>query len=135
MQELTDLFDSRNLNGYDISHKNIKPTNNQLIQKQISTLERKITRLKAAYLNEIITLEEFKNDKQQLENEIENIKIELSPEPNEINISEFKQKAAEVKAIFTGNYPDCEKNTALKSIISHIVYVKSEKKLVFHYYI
>ena len=46
---------------------------NELLTKEINTLKDKITRLKDAYLNKIIDMEEYKQDKEYLETRIKDI--------------------------------------------------------------
>ena len=46
---------------------------NELLDKEINSLKDKVTRLKDAYLNKIIDMEEYKQDKDYLENRIKEI--------------------------------------------------------------
>ncbi len=53
---------------------------NELLSKELNTLKDKIIRLKDAYLNEIISLEEYKEDKNYLENRIKDIEYKIKEE-------------------------------------------------------
>ena len=70
-----------------LKHK-IEDTN-ELLSKELNTLKDKIIRLKDAYLNEIISLEEYKEDKIYLEKRIKDIerKIEEEQELEQYNFT------------------------------------------------
>ena len=53
---------------------------NELLSKEINTLKDKITRLKDAYLNKIIDMEEYKQDKDYLETRIKDIELKRKEE-------------------------------------------------------
>lgn len=53
---------------------------NELLIKELNTLKDKVIRLKDAYLNEIISLEEYKEDKNYLENRIKDIERKIKEE-------------------------------------------------------
>ncbi len=53
---------------------------NELLSKELNTLKDKEIRLKDAYLNEIISLKEYKEDKTYLENRIKDIEYKIKEE-------------------------------------------------------
>lgn len=53
---------------------------NELLSKELNTLKDKVIRLKDAYLNEIISLEEYKEDKSYLENRIIEVEKKIKEE-------------------------------------------------------
>ena len=53
---------------------------NELLSKELNILKDKVIRLKNAYLNEIISLEEYKEDKSYLENRIKDIERKIKEE-------------------------------------------------------
>ncbi len=53
---------------------------NELLSKEINSLKDKITRLKDAYLNKIIDMEEYKQDKEYLETRIKDIELKQKEE-------------------------------------------------------
>ena len=53
---------------------------NELLSKELNTLKDKVIRLKDAYLNAIISLEEYKEDKSYLENRIKDIDHKIKEE-------------------------------------------------------
>ena len=75
---------------------------NELLIKEINTLKDKVIRLKEAYLNKIIDIEEYKKDKEQLENQINNL--------------EKKQKEEQELDKFNFNYEDIMLNRDIESI-------------------
>lgn len=59
---------------FDIEKTNDKKLKNKMDHKAtIKKLETKLTRLKTAYLNEVIELEEYKKDKEEIENHINSL--------------------------------------------------------------
>ena len=106
-----------------------------LTEKQIASLEKKKDRLKTAYLNEVITIEEYKNDKMQLEEEIDKLHSQIKKAPQtKMDFSSFKNKVCQVREIFTGDNEPAEKSKALKSIIEKITFDKSSQKLIFSFF-
>lgn len=55
--------------------------------KELNTLKDKIIRLKDAYLNEIISLEEYKEDKNYLENRIIEVEKKIKEEQEQYNFT------------------------------------------------
>ena len=55
---------------------------NELLQKEYNSLNDKLIRLKDAYLNHIIDIEEYKSDKLDLENKINDVLTKLKEEEN-----------------------------------------------------
>lgn len=72
---LTELHNT--IQAVDIEVKQKKPKDNR---KQIAALERKVNRLKELYLNDLITLDEYKQDKESLSQKLEVLKAEKPPE-------------------------------------------------------
>lgn len=60
---------------------------NELLQKEYNSLNDKLIRLKEAYLNHIIDIEEYKSDKLDLENRIKDVLTKLKEEENIKNYS------------------------------------------------
>ena len=77
---------------------------NELLIKEINTLKDKVIRLKEAYLNKIIDIEEYKKDKELLENQIFNL--------------EKKQKEEQELDKYNFNYEDIMLNRDIESIKS-----------------
>lgn len=75
---------------------------NELLAKEINTLKDKVIRLKDAYLNKIIDIEEYKKDKEKLE--------------NQINELEKKQKEERELDKYNFNYEDIMLNRDIESI-------------------
>lgn len=110
----------------------------QLLEKQLKRLESKLKRIKDAYINEIDTLEEYKENKKTIEKEKEQINKELE----KLNYQQTKEKRKEK------TYKLCEEaykilsdenaSEELKDDISHrifekIVYNKKEESIEITY--
>ena len=83
---------------------------NELLNKEINSLKDKLIRLKDAYLNNIISIEEFKTDKNSLENKIRQIE-EKQKEERELDKYNFtfedimlKRDLESIKSMTIPNY-------------------------------
>ena len=83
---------------------------NELLTKEINSLKDKLIRLKDAYLNNIISIEEYKNDKNNLENKIRQIE-EKQKEERELDKYNFtfedimlKRDLESIKSMTIPNY-------------------------------
>ncbi len=83
---------------------------NELLNKEINSLKDKLIRLKDAYLNNIISIEEFKTDKNNLENKIRQIE-EKQKEERELDKYNFtfedimlKRDLESIKSMTIPNY-------------------------------
>ena len=106
----------------------------RILENETSKLER----IKQAYLSGVDTLEEYKTNKAQILAFIEKVKSEMEcaePERPEVNIEQYRQKIRDVLSIVTNEKETAEiKNRALRTIISKIVFKKSENRLDFYFY-
>lgn len=116
-----------------------KPKHKKVDYKKILDNETlKLERIKQAYQSGIDTLEEYKANKTQILSFIEKVKAEMqaaTPEPHEVDTERYRQKIRDVLKIVTSENETSEaKNNALRSIISKIVFQKSENRLEFYFY-
>ncbi|MFI3176714.1 MAG: recombinase family protein [Eubacteriales bacterium] len=112
----------------------------RIYQDELKRIEVKSDRAKVAYLNEIDTLEEYRQNKELLEGRhkeltalIQNLSTE---EPDEAAAKD--KMLSNIKNVIEILESDCyymEKATALRSIIKKIVFFKELQALVFSYYI
>lgn len=107
--------------------------------KLIAQEEKKLERVKEAYQKGIDTLEEYKQNKLRINNNILKLKELLNSEPQtnaEIDKAAYTQKLSNVlKIIKSTNTDESIKNQALRSIVSEIIYNKKENNLDIHYYV
>lgn len=123
--------------------KNVKDSDmNQrtLLELQISKLDQRSERLRAAYLDGIDTLEEYKVNRQMLDNERVRLSEKLAAiqkTPGEtVSPKKMLERIKDVRDILDSNeYSMQEKNAAIKTIIEKIVFFKAENRIqVFYYY-
>ena len=119
---------------------------NELLIKELNNLKDKIIRLKNAYLNEIITLEEYKEDKTYLESRIKDIekKIKEEQELEQYNFTfediMLKRDIESIKCFVNPFYelnfgakwnelPLAEKQDLIMSYIDSIEVIKNDKDI------
>ncbi len=119
---------------------------NELLLKELKTLKDKIIRLKDAYLNEIIILEEYKEDKNYLENRIKDIERKIKEEQDleQYNFTfediMLKRDIESVKSFINPFYelnfqskwnelPISERQELITSYIDNIEVVKNDKDI------
>ena len=120
----------------------IEETDNSLFLKDLlEKLESKEKRIKEAYMNEIDTLEEYKENKlllakerADLEEKIKNTSSEQIDNTEKIK-NDMQERIKNVCDIITSdNFTSQQKNDAMKSIVEKIVYKKDEKTVEIYYY-
>ena len=125
-------------NDFDIEIKsNYVSKNGTNYEKLIADAEKKLHRIKEAYMNGIDTLEEYTSNKKLITAEIERIKKERLEEAakSDTRIVNFAAQATDVyNFIINPNNTEESKNKALRTIISHITYNKADKSVSVHYY-
>lgn len=118
-------------------HRNVNNEEVEIIHKQIERLSKKLLRAKEAYINEIDTLEEYKENKSKIEAE-ENMLLEKlnkysSDEEVKDNLLNHCKTALEL--VQDPNATTDQINTFLKSFIDSIVFNKSRKSLRLKLYV
>lgn len=109
-----------------------------LYKVQIDKLNHKLELAKKAYMNEIDTLEEYKENKMNIQNEIESIKkaIDCNTINDDETVNEFKGRLITlIDALNSTQLSVSQKNNYLKGLIKSIVYNKKEDKMIVHFYI
>lgn len=104
--------------------------------KLIAIEERKLQRAKQSYLAEIDTLEQYKENKTEITQRIEELKANRDKELiKEVNIDEFTEKVVGVvELIEREDISATEKNEALHTIIEKVVFQKAEGNLAIYYH-
>ena len=122
-------YDSASSEPLNIHKKGKAVSAGSYVQKQITGLERRIERLKEAYIAGVGTLEEYKTGREKIEVEIEKLKVaqevaacETSREINRVGLSSIAEK-------LRLNLPTLDKKVIAKSVLHHILYNKPEKTL------
>ncbi len=137
IDELKYTLDLNDLNGYVIHRKPGKNNNAELkvIDKQIKKINSRLSELLDLRLNKLINNEEYEKKKKSEEDKLTSLKNQRE----ELNIKEFKSEDFKIyvnnplDALLLPDIPNTEKVTALRSIISKIVFDKKNKKFIFYY--
>lgn len=114
-----------------------KHDDTELYELQLSKLYRKMGIAKKAYINEIDTLDEYRDTKKAIQKEIDEIgKILNDYNSSEDIVDDFKEKLVTVIDVMNDNSIDVRaKNNALKGIVKSIVYDKANERMVATFYI
>lgn len=111
----------------------------ELLNAMLNKLDNKETRVKEAYINGIDTIDEYKRNKNILQEEradLEKQIHELDKMYNEeVSKAKVYEKLQNVYNILLTDVPHTEKNQALKSIVSKIIYYKPDDSIQIFYYI
>ena len=104
--------------------------------KLISVEERKLARAKEAYLAEIDTIEQYKQNKQEINSKIEELKARQKKETFcEIDPDAFADKVAGIlELIEREDVTEAAKNEALHTIIEKVVYQKANDNLAIYFH-
>ena len=113
----------------------------KILQDLLAKLEIKEKRIKEAYMNEIDTLEEYKENKlllakerADLEEKIKNTSSDQTDSTEEIK-KDMQERIKNVYDIITSDsFTSQQKNDAIKSIVEKIIYKKDEKMVEIYYY-
>lgn len=104
--------------------------------KLIAIEERRLARAKEAYLAEIDTIEQYKQNKQEITDRINDLIARRDKEvEKEFNIDEFTAKVVEiVEFIEREDVTPAAKNEALHTIIEKVVYEKAKGNLAIYFH-
>ncbi|MDF2546093.1 MAG: hypothetical protein K0R93_991 [Anaerosolibacter sp.] len=139
LDELLRLTKSLNAKGYNIKSNSNADLEIESLEKQLDKIKGKLDRAKQAFLAEIDTLHEYKLNKELLQREESDIKAriaELKSADQKTDMDAFRKKAGVVYALLTSeDVSMIEKQKAIRSMVSRIVFVKQEGYLDIEYYI
>ncbi len=113
----------------------------QRYQRELASLDRKLERIKDAYLNEIDTLEDYKRNKDMIEKRRADLEALLSEMTTAASSSpenykeQFLSRVQSVLDIIESDAPNDLKAEALRGIVRKIVFYKDTNTLEFHYYL
>lgn len=111
------------------------PTMQPDIKKLIEKERAKLERARVAYTEGIDTLEEYKQNKEEINKRIKQLNDRI-PKENKVDIKAFSEKVKSVLDIITDDsVSEPLKNDALRSVISDIIYNKKNRSLLLKYYV
>jgi hypothetical protein len=104
--------------------------------KLIAVEERRLARAKEAYLAEIDTIEQYKQNKQEITERIDDLKARRDKDiQKEFNVDEFTAKVMGiVEFIEREDVTPAAKNEALRTIIEKVVYEKANGNLAIYFH-
>ena len=114
-----------------------KPTTPEIdYDKLISIEEKKLVRAKEAYLAEIDTIEQYKQNKADIEKRIKELKAKRDEDTfHEVDVDAFAKKVMGiVEFIERDDVTEESKNEALHTIIEKVVYEKANGNLAIYFY-
>ena len=117
--------------------KTISQENRPDFDKLISFEEKKLERAKQAYLAEIDSIEQYKQNKKEIEQRIAELKeLKTKETPKQTaNLDVFRKKVADVIEFIESPEASLEaKNEALRTILDKIVYHKPSEKVQLFFY-
>lgn len=124
---------------YTVTKKTTNSSDTCLLEQQLLRLDEKYKRIKAAYINGIDTLEEYKHNKELIQKETDGLNDQLKELKKTMvqdNKLDMVSRINSVYKLITDDKIDnLTKNASMKSIIEKIVFNKKEGLLdVFFYY-
>ncbi len=137
---LNELENQLKLNNFIDFEKDMVCKSDNTIEIQnltmaLSSYKQKLKRAKAAYIDGIDSLSEYKENKVKLEKEIEEIQTELnSLKSKKFNPEIFKKSLLSAYDIIRSENDNLTKNKAVKSVIDCIILKKPENKIIFRYW-
>lgn len=130
---LTTLYTSNEPISYEIIKKTDTSDGYAALQKQLEGLKRKEQRIRQAYISGIDSIEEYKEYKENIQKEREEISLKLKNyfRPKEETVIDFKMQIQNVVNIITSDKEDSIKAEALHSIIDKIIFDRTKDCLSF----
>ncbi len=115
----------------------------QRYQRELSALDKKLDRVREAYMNEVDTLEDYRKNKAMIEKRRCDLQALLDgltaaaakPLNPEDYKEQFLRQVQSVLEVVESDSPNNLKAEALRSIIREIVFCKSSDSFEFHYYL
>lgn len=139
LQSLEDVL-KNGISNYKIREKKILPINDEFIlKKRLEELIKKERRIKEAYINGIDTIEEYKQNKELINNERNDLNKKLSSITPTIDKAEMdKQMLDRIQKAYNTlsdkNVSFEEKHSSIISVVDKIIYDKSSETLEVFYF-
>jgi hypothetical protein len=102
--------------------------------KLIAIEERRLERAKDAYLSEVDTIEQYKENKKEIEARIEEIKASRDKQNPKVDLCVFCDKVADVVAFIKREDASLEaKNEMLRSVVHSAIYDKANETVAVYF--
>ena len=101
--------------------------------KQVAALDRKIARLKELYLAELITLEEYKKDRAEMETEKDALLVAAEPPKKDLSAVNELLAVKDLKGLIEGLEPR-ERQYFWRGIIKEIIFHEEDRHLEVHFF-
>ena len=113
----------------------VSETDVEQYKRMLAAEERRLLRAKQAYLAEIDTLEQYKQNKTEIEAKISEIKARMTAESRiEVNPAVLAQKVtATLDIVNNPTITPQAKNEALRAILTHIIYDKANQNVALYF--
>lgn len=122
--------------SFDIKPKSrTSPANGPDVNKLIANEERKLERVRAAYENGVDTLEEYKTNKSKILATIRKLEAERPQAQESFDKKSYAKKVSSVLAILKSDASEKTKNEALRTIIDHIIFNRTETTIDIVFYV
>jgi site-specific DNA recombinase len=140
--ELFDYLERVSRANYSFEKVNISYKDNKIIEKKLKSKKKELNNIDSrfdrqmeAYENEVIELEQLEKYKKRLKNEKKNLQIEVEKLKKKLSskntdISKIKNKLSDIISIIKDNNISLvERRKALKEIIDYIEYDRKQEKM------
>jgi DNA invertase Pin-like site-specific DNA recombinase len=113
----------------------ISPMNAPDIDKLIANERKKLDRVKSAYENGIDTLEEYKENKSKILAVIRKLEAERPQAQESFDKKSYSKKVSSVLDILRSDVSEKAKNEALRTIVDHIIFNRTESSIDIVFYV
>lgn len=130
---LYELYNSPDPINFDELHDEQSDSRASDLEKRLDVIAKKEQRIRQAYINEIDTLEEYRENKAILVSEREAVEKELETlhHPHTITDAEMRQRILDVANVLQSDTAsNAEKRSALQSIVRKITFYKETDSIV-----
>lgn len=140
LQSIKDVLDSGEVTYTYIEPERFdSPSQDEALRTQLTSLEKKLLRIKEAYMNGVDSLEEYKDNKRLLELEkktlVEQLALLEKTKPEDSREEKLLNKIQSVYTLLSDESIDIPtKNQLLKSVVEKIVYTKATDELKIQYF-
>ncbi|MDE7478681.1 MAG: recombinase zinc beta ribbon domain-containing protein, partial [Lachnospiraceae bacterium] len=137
------VLESRNIYHLNIIKSSQSDDEIALLNKAVSKLDGKLTKIKDAYIDGIDTLEEYKENKQRILQERDQLMAKIQElseaSPAALSKEDSIEKLLDnirlsLEILKDENATQTEKGNAIRNIVEKIVYDKSDNSYAFYYY-
>lgn len=134
---ISELYDIATIEKkfFDVKFTKItSSSDSDLITKEITQLNKTLKRAKEAYLSEIDTLEEYKENKERIQSQINKLQAELNKTHTTPTHKEVANNIFNALEILESNNDTLSKAKAIKAIIDKITIKPNSDKMLIYFY-